>query len=318
MPRQLKLSTVLAKVETTEGTDSAPTAADGFFAMITPPSAQVDFHRIAPHTGAGSQLPGVIGARRWECQVEQLLRGAGAAYSASVLPKADALLRAGGFAAAGSFTVGAEKWEYTLRSSGFESFSVYQYVDGVRYKFLGCRCLPVLRFPLGQPARLVAQLRALWDDPADAANVVPTGEPTLAYPVLLSSALQIGSQNFAPKHGEITIDLGRQITPREDGGPATGFAGMEMLAERAPTLTMEAEATTEAGFPFWANLKNATQMDCTFQVGATQYNRFKVNIPVMQFERLEHAERNGILMYRATCLLVSPTAGNDEITLTFD
>jgi hypothetical protein len=323
MVRQMRISTMLAKVETTEGTDSAPAAAQGFFAMLSPPSVPGDFRRVSVHTGAGSMLPGVMGPHRVEQRAEVLLRGAGAAYSASVLPKSDALLRACGFAAAGSFGVGTEKWDYTLRSTGFESFSVYSYMAGdgtntVLHKLLGCRGLPTLHFPLGAIARLEANLRALYTAPADAAIVTPTGEPSLAYPVMLSSALQIGTQNFAAKHGEITIDLARRIEPRGGGIAATGYEGMEMLADREPTLTFEAEATTEAGFPFWANLIAATKMDCTFQVGSVQYNRVKVNIPVMQFERLEMTERNGVAMYRAACILVSPTGINDEITLTFD
>ena len=323
MIRQLKISTVLSKVEGTEGSDAAPAAAEGFFAMLTPPVMQQDFHRSNVHTGAGSLLPGVTGARRIEAHVEQLLRGAGAAYSASVKPKADALLRAGGFAAAGSFGVGTEKWDYTLRSTAFESFSTYLYVAGdgtstVLHKLLGSRCLPQLKFPLGEQARLIAELRAVWTDPADAALVVPTGEVTIQYPVMLASALQISTENFAAKHAEITLDPGRRIEPRQDATAANGYAGMEMVADRAPTLTFEAEATLEGGFPFWAKRKAGTQMDCSFQCGTAQYNRVKVVIPVMQFEGLEYGDRNGIPIYRATCLLTDPAGGNAEVTVTFD
>ncbi len=318
MARLLKLSTILAKVEGAEGSDSSPAAADGFFAAITPPAPVMDFHRIDVHTGAGSQLPGSPGARRWECHVEVPLRGAGVAYAAGVKPKADALLRMGGFAGAGSFVGGAEKWDYTLRSSSFESFSVYVYLNGVRTKILGARALPSFVFPLGGPARLIGEVRGLWGAPADAANVDPTGEPSLQYPVLLSSALQIGTGNYAAKHGEIRLDIGRRAAARPDGTAAAGYGGMSLLPDRAPVLTIEAEATTEAAFGWWTNQLAGTQMDCSFQVGSTQYNRVKVVIPAMQFERLEQFERDGVLMYRASCLLVAPAGGDTDLTLTFD
>ena len=87
----------------------------------------------------------MIGPRAWQgIPVSVNLRGAGAAYSASVKPKCDALLRMGGFAAAGSFTGGLEKWTYTFRSDAgtFESFSCYLYRAGKNYKLLGARGFP--------------------------------------------------------------------------------------------------------------------------------------------------------------------------------
>jgi hypothetical protein len=323
MPRLLKLATLLAKVEDpeAEGEDSLPLAANGLYAMVAPPAPAADFQRVAPYTGGGSLLPGSMGARRWEKHVEVPLRGAGAAYSLSVIPKADALLRMGGFAADLDDTENAESWTYAPISSGFESFSVYLYLDGVLTKLLGCRALPSFVFPLGGPARVVGELRSLWTDPADAATVVPTGEPTTQYPVMLSSLLQLtpsGGDPYAPKHGEIKLDLGRQITPRKDASAATGYAGMVMLAGRAPVLTLEAEATLEDDFAWWDALAAGTQIACSFQVGATKYNQLKVNIPVMQFEKLEQFDAEGILMYRASCLLVSPTGVDDDLTIVFD
>jgi hypothetical protein len=311
----LKLSTMLAKLEVTEGTDATPAAADGFFAMVQPPNPKVDVHRVAVHTGAGSLLPSVVGSRRFEGQATVLLRGAGTAYSTSVLPKADSLLRLCGFA--GTLGTGTTGQSYTLRSSGFESFSVYQYVSGVLYKLLGCRGLPVLTFPLGGVPSLQANLRALYAAPTDVANVVPTGEPSLGYPVMLASAFQIGTGNFAAKHGEIKIDFGRTITPREDATATTGYAGMEMLPDRVPVMTVEAEATLEGGFPFFADLVAGTQLSCSFQAGTTQWNQIKVNIPVAQFEKLEHGEKAGVVTYKATFILTSPTGVDNEITITF-
>jgi hypothetical protein len=135
---------------------------------------------------------------------------------------------------------------------------------------------------------------------------------------MLTSAFQIGSENFAAVHGEIRLDLGRKIATRGGGGAAAGYAGMQLVPDRAPVLTLEAEATTETGFPWWAKLAAGTPMDCSFQVGATQYNRIKVVIAAMQFEKLEQFDTDGILMYRASCLLVAPAGGDTEITITFD
>jgi hypothetical protein len=250
--------------------------------------------------------------------VSQNLRGAGVAYAAGVKPKADALLRAGGFQAAGSFTGGSEKWDYTFRSDAFESFSCYIYRAGKLYKVLGARFLPTLRFALGGYASLNGELTGVFVAPSDGALIAVTGEPSIGYPIMLGSTFQLGSENYAAKHGEITLDCGRRVVPRPDGTAASGYAGLQMLGERAPTITFEAEQTNEAGFGFWTKTMAGTQMDCSFAIGSTQYNRIKVSIPALQFERLEEGERDGIATYRATCLLVSPGGLDDELTLSFD
>lgn len=318
---QMKVCSILSKVEVTEGTDSTPTASDGFFATVGAIPNPIQFVRNENMSGKGSQLPGVPGPRRWPgIPVSQNLRGSGAAYAAGVKPKADALLRACGFAAAGTFTGGSEKWDYTFRSDvgTFESFSSYIYRGGKLYKCLGSRGLPSLRFALGGFATLSAQLHAMYSAPVDGALVAVTGEPTIGYPIMLSSVFQLGSENFAAKHGEITIDCGRKIVPREDGTAASGFAGMEMVGERTPTITFQCEQTNEAGFGFWTKLTAGTQMDCSFTIGGTQYNRLKATMPAIQFESLEEADRDGLAMYRASCLLVSPTGVDDDLTITFD
>lgn len=318
---QMKICSILSKVESQEGVDSTPGASDGFYATVGAIPNPVQFVRNENMSGKGSQLPGVPGPRRWPgIPVSVNLRGSGVAYSASVKPKADQLLRACGFAAAGSYTGGSEKWDYTFRSDvgTFESFSKYIYRGGKLYKLLGCRGLPSLRFALGGFASISAQLHALYTAPSDASLVAVTGEPTIGYPIMLSSAFQIGSGNYAAKHGEITIDCGRKIVPREDGTAASGYAGMEMVGDRTPTVVFQCEQTNEAGFTFWANLTAGTQMDCSFTIGSTQYNRIKVTMPAIQFESLEEADRDGLAMYRATCLMVSPTGVDDDLTITFD
>lgn len=319
MAYEMRLASILSKVEVTEGVDVTPAAGDGFYATVGAVPSPYEFARNENKSGKGSQLPGVPTTRRWQgIQVSQNLRGAGVAYAAGVKPKADALLRMGGFQGTGSFTGGSEKWDYTFRSDGFESFSNYIYRAGKLYKALGGRFLPQFRFALGGYCALSGELVSLFTAPADASLVAVTGEPTIGYPVMLSSAFQIGTENYAAKHGEITLDCGRRVVARGDGTSATGFAGMQMLGDRAPVITFQAEQVNEAGYGFWTKAIAGTQIDCSFTIGATQYNRIKVVIPAMQFERLEEVDIDGIAGYRATCLLVSPGGLDDEVTITFD
>ena len=318
---QTRLTSILSKVEATEGADSTPGASDGFFATVGQLPNPAQFLENTNKGGKGSQLAGVIGPRAWQgIPVSVNLRGSGAAYSASVKPKCDQLLRMGGFQATGSFTGGSEKWTYIFRSDAgtFESFSNYLYRAGKNFKLLGARAIPTLTFAVGGFGRLDAPISAWYTPPVDAALVAVTGEPTVTYPVLLASGFQIGTENFAAKHGDITIDCGRKIIPRGDGTAVTGYAGMEMVGDRTPKITFECEQTTEAGYPFWTKLLAGTQMDCTFSLGATQYNKCDVSIPAMQFESLGEGDRNGIATYKAVSRIVSPTGVDDDISIVFN
>lgn len=315
---QTKLSSILAKVEGTEGSDSSPVNTDGFFADIEGPTIDAQFRRNPSYTGKGSLLAGVLAERSWTARVSTYLRGAGQAYSALKFPKNEPLFRMCGFQEAHSYTGGSEQVSYTLRSDSFESYSVYIYRGGKVHKLLGCRGLPSFNFPLGGFAQLVADLRAPYATPTDGALVAVSGEPAIGYPTMLSSAFQIGSENFAAKHGDITIDCGRKVALRKDGTTSSGLAGAELLGDREPTITFTCEATTEAGYAFFAKLVAGTQFDCTFQVGTTQYNRVKVSAPYCQFERLEYVDDNGILCYRATASIISATGVDDDLVITFD
>src|SRR4051812_18130209 len=106
-----------ALIEASYNAGGAPsTATDGIQLAELPelvPSYAQDGSRASPPATTGSQrrVPPTGKTAALTAKLEP--KGAGAAYSASVVPNFHTLLRMAGFDGVGSFTGGSEKWTYT-------------------------------------------------------------------------------------------------------------------------------------------------------------------------------------------------------------
>lgn len=317
-----KRVSLLAKVETTYGTDITPGAGDGFYAVAgTAPTIIKQDNKLADVVRGGTMSilpPAAPGPRHLEVSFRIPLRGAGVAYSATVLPKGAAILRACGLQQTVTTTLGSEKVEYKPRSTGFESVSLYYYVDGLFYKLLGARGSANLISRAGGMMFAECRIQALWTDPADAAIVAPTGEPTVLHPTLLSSLLQLGTENYAAAIENININLNQTLTAAPDSTKADGIGGIYIVG-REPNGSMDPEAALVATFGYYGKWKAGTTMDLSYQHGSAQYNRIKVACPQIVYSDVQPGDRSGIKTFTTPFDVVSDTAaGDDELTLTFD
>lgn len=135
MARYIRNTAILAKIETTYGTDPTPTGAANALLVsnvgITPLVAKnVDRDLLRPYFGASEQLVGIAHVE-FTCDVE--IQGAGAAGTA---PAWGPLLRACAFAE----TISAgTRVEYDPVSQSIESLTAYYYDDGILHKLFGAR-----------------------------------------------------------------------------------------------------------------------------------------------------------------------------------
>ena len=171
---------------------------------------------------------------------------------------------------------------------------------------------------MGGFAKLDGAVSALYTAPIDAALVAVTGEPSLTISGDAGFRLQ-------DRRGQLRGQARRhhdRLRPHDRAAgrrtAVTGYAGMEMVGDRTPMITFEAEQTTEAGFAFWASLLAGTQMACSFSLGATQYNKVDVSLPTIQFKTLGEGDKNGIATYKAVCQIVSASGVDDDISIVFN
>lgn len=307
---------VAAKIETTYGVDVSPVAADVVFArniafrvtQQTVPDARIG--------GLIAQLPNIPGARSATLSFEVFLKGAGVAYSASVKPEVDALLRALGFAAAGSFVLNLEKWTYTPQSGATlgESVTAKLIVENAPSgTLLGSFGTGRILHRAGEPAVLAVTLTGKYAAPADVTMITGT-LPTVQPPVFKSAAVTIDAVTH--KVSAIELDLGSELQVLQDANDAQA-TGDVLLVGRRVTATMDPQAVATATYDFHAKRDAGTLVAASWQVGTTQYNRVKLSGPKMQIVDLAEQQRMGVRTYQLTTLF-SPSVGSDELSIVFD
>lgn len=132
--RKFRNVIVLAKIETSKGTDAVPTgAANAMLPVGEVAIAPIDAERvprsvIRGYFGAPDSL---LGATWMSIKFSVEMQGSGTKGTA---PAWGALLRACGFA---ETVTAATRVDYTPVSTGLEGVTIYAYADGLEYKFVG-------------------------------------------------------------------------------------------------------------------------------------------------------------------------------------
>lgn len=310
-------ASVAVKTEVTYNTDPVLGAAD-----IVPMENVVytSFQEQHPDnrlTGLVAQLPDIAGGRQAGIRGEARLRGAGVAYSASVKPEVDAILRAMGLVATGDFTVSAEKWDYKPQSGATlgESVAAAMYQENaVQGKILGAFATGRISARAGAPAMLDTTLAGLYGAPTDVSLITAT-LPTAIPPVFKSGAVTFDGVTTL-RVSAVNLEIGNALRYLPSANDAQAFAGV-IIENRRLLLTLDPEAVTAATYNFHAKRDAATRVAVSWQVGTVQYSRIKFSAPKVQILELSQVRRDGVLAYQLACLL-SANTGGDELTLTFD
>lgn len=309
MPLLQRKRVLLAKIETTYGTDAAPTGTANSILVremtLTPIEVNyVGRDVVRPYLGTSEQIP-VETMARLEFEVE--IAGAGAAGS---VPKYGPLLRACGLAETVNAGVSVV---YAPVSAAFESVTIWFNVDGVLHKLLGARGsvsfqlnakqLPVMRFAF------TGILGAITD------TALPTADYTaFIKPVAVNTAntTALSIQGFATAVLEtLSIDMNNQVVHRQ-------LVGNEsvIITDRRVAGALSIEATTVAARDWWTNVKDAVTAAFSVTHGPA-LNRVVIAGPKMQITNPRYRDSDGITHLDLETLYVpNTTAGNDELTVT--
>ena len=165
MPLLTKKTVLLAKIETTYGTDPVPTGAANAVLItdmtVTPLEQDAESRNlIRPYLGNSPQIP-VANRTLVEFSVE--LAGSGALGTA---PAYGTLLRACGMA---EVITASTKVEYNPISAAFESATLYVAVDGVLHKLTGARGTVAIDMSAKKIPHLKFKFTGLFNPVTDAA-----------------------------------------------------------------------------------------------------------------------------------------------------
>lgn len=267
--------------------------------------------------GLVTRLPDLPGARHVEIRGEAFVRGAGSAYSASVRPEIDLLMRACGHSSTVDTTAGQEKVTYAPLTGATmgESVRAAIYTEvgtgaGPRVVAVGAHGTGRLISRVGEPTvfefRLIGVYAAPTDDTLLAASLPSVLPPTFKAATVSPTSWLVS---------EMTLDLGATWQLDQAASAAEGVRGV-FLAERRPTLTADPQYVTLATYNPDSLRNAATGQTVQYQVGSVQYNRIQVTANSARVTDIRTINRNGVRAYRLELLLAAPTTG-DAYTIVF-
>jgi hypothetical protein len=317
---------LLAKLEASYNAGGSPsTATDG---VLLEELAQLKFSyandgaRPAPPGTAGYQTRVRPSGRAVELTAKVAPKGAGAAYSASVLPNVHALLRASGMDAVINTTGGSESVTYTptpLPSAGYGSDVMSFYGRQQLYLLQGM--LGDWSLELAGPTVPVLTLAMKGLAPTQFSD---SALPAITYPALsidppkaTSIAFVYGS--VTPVVRRVSLKLARAINPRLDinAGGHVGFAP----GRRTPQLDVEVETAALAGAADWWNdFDTALGAAISFTVGSVQYNKYSITCAKAQLMQPPEESNDGEVSITKLSFQLNPSALNasDEISWVFN
>ncbi len=316
--RYIRNTAILAKIESTYGTDSTPTEGANAILIsnvsINPLSAaNVDRDLVRPYMGASEQL---VGPANIELSFDIELSGAGAAGTAAAYGP---LLRACGFAETLSASIRAE---YNLVTPVADSVSIYYFSDGVKHIAKGCRGTLSLKMSAG--GRPVLSFKFLGLD----------GGVTAASPSALTlTAFKTPAVISEPNTGDLTFGATyTAATPTLTGGTGYPSQGIELdlgnavnytpllggesvdISQRQVTGKILLDLTAAQEVTFMASVKANTLQSLGLMHGTTAGYKVMIFMPAAQLINPSKSEVNGKLMigYDIRAL---PSSGNDELKI---
>lgn len=298
---------ILAKIESTYGTDSTPGGTEAILVRnleITPLQADVVTRDlIRPYLGNFEQI---LANQRVEITFEVELAGSGAA---GIAPAWGPVMKS----CAMSETVAAStSVTYAPVSSSFSSCSIYFNNDGVRHKITGCRGSFTVSGEVGQIPVISFTMMGIYNAPDDSALPTPTYS-NQASPVIFKEGNTTGFQVFSYSGclQSFSLDLANEMVYRE----LVGCTKEVLITNRAPNGTAVIEATTIATKDFFTIANGTSTGNLTFQHGQTAGNIVTFSSPQTDIGSPTYSDQDGIQMLNLPYVATPTTAGNDELSL---
>mgnify|MGYP000041201386 CR=1 FL=1 len=308
MSLKWRKTVILAKLETTYGTDAAPTGAANAIqiseATVTPLAGdEVERGLLRPTLGADPSVPVNTHVT---CDFTVEIAGAGAAGTA---PAFGPLLRACAMAEVVDAGVSVA---YNPVSEDEESASLYFNRDGNLFKLVGARGNVTVEMNANNLPVFKFSFVGLWTQPASAS--LPTTDFSgfiPALPVNNANTPTFTLHGFSAVATAFTFNLGNTINHRDRmNSEEVKFSDRKMSG----SVTFEEPLISAKNF--YSLVKAATLDALQLVHGITAGNIVTVDMPKVQLKTPSQSNEDGTVMMALT-LTPTPDEGDDEITLTF-
>lgn len=312
MPILSQRALVLAKKETTSGTDAVPTpAANAFY--VSDPVFSVDPTVLERNVTrlTFSQIPSVVGRKLASVTFTVQVHGSGTAQTD---PKWATLLEGCGMLrTAKTGTTDVPKGiEFLPRTTSTTTLTLYIYYDGILHKLTGAMGTFQISADAGQFATIQFTFTGNYVEPT--ATVMPTTatfENTVPPQVELAQLTFGGSSSLVVN--SFSFDMQNNVVPRSDVNAADGFRGVR-ISGRNPSGGIDPEA--EPSQTFWTQMATSATAALSMQVGQALGNQLLITAPAVQLTGVGYGDRDGLRTYDLG-LAYRGATGDDEIKLFF-
>lgn len=342
MPAIAKFIHVIAvelKEETVYGTSVAPlsSATDGVQLFLKQRTGVLVKFPYAFNGDLGPTI-GSLGRRKQiapsalalTVDLPHIFRGAGAAYSASIVPSPHRLLKACGYTATVDVTGGAEKWTYAPTSSATQGTSLTGEFYARGQKAIGAGLIGNLKLDASDlsPPLFTASLSGIGTLPVDASAPTPT-YPNSAQPSppAANCAFTLGNLTAANAMvKKVSWDPARQVKQRT-AQQATGSHLGYVPGDRDPLLKITLEATALTTTPFTAaaafdpyQLRDSGQsFVSSLKYGSAQYGRYTLNLAQAQLADYQELDIDDVPCIELSIAPYNTTdTSNDDHTWVID
>lgn len=311
----VKREVILAGVEGTYNVDPTLTGTDAV--LVEEPNWSHESARMIERNPVNTSLAPyqhIYGGSLKTVTFNVEIKGAGAAYSASVRPEIDIFFRACGLAATVVTTPGSETVTYEPASAGHESITIYYYQDGTRHILTGCRGNPSGTLEAGGRVMVAFTMTGHWSTVTDTALVTPTYATTVP-PVFVDATFS--TDGFAAIIGSLNFDLTNQVVTPPDVNAADGFSEIQIVG-RDVNGSFDPEHELVATEDFLGGYTaGTTGVISTGDIGSVQYNQFSISFPVTYYREASPGDRDGIRTLDISFAAIE-SSGDDEISILFD
>lgn len=309
MPLLTRKRLILAKAETTYGTDSSPAGADAVLVRnleITPiESDTVSRDLIRPYLGNSETL---LANTRVGITFQVELAGSGTAGTA---PRYGSILKACGLA---ETIVATTSVSYAPVSSSFSSATIYFNNDGVLHKATGCRGTFSINCNLNEIPTIDFTMTGIYNAPTDtvAPSVTYSNQAT---PLIFKegNSSDFSLLGYSGCLMNVSFDIANEVIHRE----LVGCSKQVLITNRAPSGEVVIEAPTLATKDFFAVANDNTTGSLTFKHGVTAGNIVTFTAQKVDIGQPTYSDSDGIQMLNLPYVAIPTSAGNDEVGLVF-
>ena len=318
MPRLINKTVVLAKVETTQGTDAVPTGANNAIEVsnlsITPVDANlININTVKPWLGGSQSL---LGTSAVKCSFEVLMAGSGVAGTAPAWGQ----LLLGCAMAETTNLIAPARVDYSPITDLLKTLSIYYYDDGLLHKMLGTMGNWSISLKSGDVPKIKFDFTGIDGIPVAAANpgaVLTNWKQPPAITKANVTDINLGCTYAAGALNGGTLFSSTGLTL--DAGNAVAFnpllgAETVVLTDRDVKGTMELDLTAAQEATYIANAKANTLTSLGFIFGLTAGNKMLIYAPAVQLQSPKKVDFNGQRLVGFD-LRLNPLAGNDELRI---